>query len=749
MLFVACALLLLCCSHITLHAAEAIPTTQADQSLRIKLPSQSDLGKLTELIASFVDVSIKYDPQKIRGNVKLSMNGDLSKKDIWAVYNQVLTGQGFASVVTGTPPVYQILPLAEAAPLSSMLTSAEAQRLEYPPSYLVVVHDLNYLVPSEAVQIVSSLLFNNTIGQVRTVGSTDKRIILAGVHKMVIQAIDLLESLDEDGLNPTAQTYTPKHATAANLLSSATSAWTALGALTPGRFPGNIQLTPDGSRLLLIAPSNSMTTLVDLITDLDLSEPRYSTTYTPKIFTVDDIADLLENIFTAKVTAETTAPHIVRDSLTSSLIVTATAAQHEQVTGLLQRLDNIPPEGQRSMRSFIIKNRDATDLLATIQEILVEDDPNTARTNPAATAQTTTPQQNLPAPLANNAVQQANGTTAATANTANTNSAAQTATPLSVTVSNLHLTADSHTNSIIAIGTPQELATLATLITEIDNKQPQVEIEILMVNLNKADSQNVGVELLRQFNKNGTNYNTGSLFGVSSAVEGGDALERSTTSSGFNGLILSPGDFASVVHAVQTINDGRSVNRSITVVGNNVEAKVDSVVKEPLTNFNSAENVSTTSFGGTTDAGTKISITPTISAADYVNLTYTISQSTFVGEAQTTSNGNIIPPAKREDTFTSVALIPDGHVTVLGGLVSQSEGEVTTQVPVLGSIPLLGLLFKNKTTTIESSYFYIFIRATVLRHDGFKDLKHRSASHRQKAALPDDEWPTLSPRVIK
>lgn len=164
-----------------------------EEDLRFSLPSQTELSKLTELVASFVDVSIKYDPQKLRGTVNLSMNGELSRADIWAVYNQVLTGQDFATVVIGQPPVYQVVPLADAAGLSAAVQSSTLDELPYPPSYLLVVHELEHLTPSDAVQVLTSLFFAKNIGQVRTLGKNDSRILLAGVAPLVQKSIALLD----------------------------------------------------------------------------------------------------------------------------------------------------------------------------------------------------------------------------------------------------------------------------------------------------------------------------------------------------------------------------------------------------------------------------------------------------------------------------------------------------------------------------------------------------------------------------
>jgi type II secretory pathway component GspD/PulD (secretin) len=71
-----------------------------------------------------------------------------------------------------------------------------------------------------------------------------------------------------------------------------------------------------------------------------------------------------------------------------------------------------------------------------------------------------------------------------------------------------------------------------------------------------------------------------------------------------------------------------------------------------------------------------------------------------------------------------------------------------SQVPLLGDIPVLGELFKSRSTTRSRSRFYVFIRTNILRNEGFEDLKYISDVDVQAAGL-DDGWPTVEPRVMQ
>ena len=73
-----------------------------------------------------------------------------------------------------------------------------------------------------------------------------------------------------------------------------------------------------------------------------------------------------------------------------------------------------------------------------------------------------------------------------------------------------------------------------------------------------------------------------------------------------------------------------------------------------------------------------------------------------------------ISTSKRE--VTTNVLIEDGGIVVLGGLISNEYDRTKSQVPFLGSIPLLGELFKERTANQTKTNLMIFLRPQIL-HD--------------------------------
>ena len=60
-------------------------------------------------------------------------------------------------------------------------------------------------------------------------------------------------------------------------------------------------------------------------------------------------------------------------------------------------------------------------------------------------------------------------------------------------------------------------------------------------------------------------------------------------------------------------------------------------------------------------------------------------------------------------------LVDDGQIIVLGGLIQDSVGGGVSKVPVLGSIPLVGGLFRYNTHSRTKTNLMVFLRPTILR----------------------------------
>jgi len=306
----------------------------------------------------------------------------------------------------------------------------------------------------------------------------------------------------------------------------------------------------------------------------------------------------------------------------------------------------------------------------------------------------------------------------------------------------LFVNADEATNTLFASGDAALIDKIAGLITTLDVMPPQVMLEVLILNLSDSDALDLGVEF-RGVSDHGTAATLSSLFGLGAPIPG-EELQAPPSLLGLSGIVLKPGDFRVLVHALQVLNKGRALNIPKVLVNSNQRANLASVLQTPFLSTNVANVVATTTFGGTQDAGTTINVRPQIAEGDHLVLEYTIVLSTFVGPASAPS----LPPPRQQNNLNSVATIPDGYTVALGGLETNSQTRASSRVPLLADLPLVGRLFRSNSDVTTHSRFYVFIRASILRSTDFQDLKFISDVDAHHADI-DPRWPEIEPVLIR
>jgi general secretion pathway protein D len=107
-------------------------------------------------------------------------------------------------------------------------------------------------------------------------------------------------------------------------------------------------------------------------------------------------------------------------------------------------------------------------------------------------------------------------------------------------------------------------------------------------------------------------------------------------------------------------------------------------------------------------------------------------------------------------TIDTTVMVDDGGVIVLGGLIRDAVIEGENRVPILGSIPLIGELFKTRSGSKEKRNLMVFIRPTILR-DGVKAAIETNAKYNvlrnqqmkqrngKVSLLPGEHQPLLPP----
>jgi type IV pilus assembly protein PilQ len=285
---------------------------------------------------------------------------------------------------------------------------------------------------------------------------------------------------------------------------------------------------------------------------------------------------------------------------------------------------------------------------------------------------------------------------------------------------------DPRSNTLIISDLQPALDKAADLIKELDQPQPQVEIEARIVITNKSFRREIGAKLglggemsARLGNPLPLAFpNTAILNGRTGAPQGAPAQAGGATNAVNLGVQAAT---SAIGLALGSVNGAFDLDVALTALEqqgklsvistprvstqNNVEAEITQGTQIPIQVV--ANNTVTVTFK---DAALKLTVTPQITAAGTVIMKINLENA----QADFGRSVNGIPPIDTQRANTTV-LIGDGQTTVIGGIYFSSQESRENRTPVLHKIPLLGWLFKDDLTNNQNNELLIFITPRILK----------------------------------
>lgn len=335
----------------------------------------------------------------------------------------------------------------------------------------------------------------------------------------------------------------------------------------------------------------------------------------------------------------------------------------------------------------------------------------------------------------------------------------------------VNVQADEATNALIITASPATTKNILSVIRKLDFRRPQVLIEAVIAEIATGDGAEFGVQW------QATDVTTDNQSGLI----GGTSF---TGTSVPNINVLSTGDLSSL-GAVSGFNLGflNGTRDILGVTGLNLGALISALSSDSNSNILSTPSIvtmdnkeaeivvgqnvpfSTGSYTSTTngtvespfttyerqDVGLKLKVLPQITDGDTIRLDIDQEVSNLVS----TSSDSIIglQTTSTREIRTSV-MVDDGKILVLGGLISDDIQETEQRVPLLGSIPLVGWLFRYNKTTHDKRNLMVFLRPTILRDTAANDRitfskydymrrLQQEFSDKGISLLPDNQSPLL------
>jgi general secretion pathway protein D len=387
------------------------------------------------------------------------------------------------------------------------------------------------------------------------------------------------------------------------------------------------------------------------------------------------------------------------DDRTNSLIVSGNKAGIERIRKLLKQLDfRISPEAQGGVNVYYVKYGEAEKIAQTMQGIAKDSGPKPSAGGGAGGPINVSPTQGVQ-------------------------------TTQEIFGGDVKITADKGTNSLVIVASKQDYEVVLNLLSKIDIARDQVFVEAVIMEMKVTDAMDYNIGYFK-FDGSGTGAKTG-FNGLQSS--GANSLTNLIQPNGGAGAILGFGSGETVQIKGQngTTTTVNSLLGFLTFLKKNAQANILSTPQILAMDNQEATievgdkvitggTVTTSTTGSQTspifeDATIKLKIKPFISPASNT-IRMELDQSVKQLSTANTPKGfqDTAQPLATRNIKTNI-VVHNGDTAVLGGLMKEDEFEDITKVPLLGDIPIIGWLFKSRSTSKQKTNMTIFLTPKIIR----------------------------------
>jgi type IV pilus assembly protein PilQ len=292
--------------------------------------------------------------------------------------------------------------------------------------------------------------------------------------------------------------------------------------------------------------------------------------------------------------------------------------------------------------------------------------------------------------------------------------------------------ADERTNAVIISDIPAVMPNIDRLLTQLDRKTQEVEIEARVVAATRSFAREIGTQLGFGWGNNSTGVGGASSVGTSPLSTFGLApkypiigttpptpttgvqiplFSNLGATGGTSGFSFINASSAVRIDAILTMDESRGLlkilSRPRVVTQNNIQALVRQGVRVPIVTQAQLGGPPTVTY---VDAFLRLTVIPQITSEGTIFLNVDVENTTpDFGE---TVNGN---PTLITQQATTQVLVTDGGTVVIGGVIQTNNSINVAQVPLLGNIPWLGNLFKHTSVSTTNQELIFFITPRVIQ----------------------------------
>jgi general secretion pathway protein D len=454
---------------------------------------------------------------------------------------------------------------------------------------------------------------------------------------------------------------------------------------------GHLAAYPSSNILIISDRASNVNRMVRIIERIDQGGDAEIDVIRLEHASAAEIVRVVNQLASAQGAEAGTGARLVADDRTNSVLLSGEAGQRLRMKTLIAHLDT-PLESGGDTQVRYLRYADAEKLAAKLKE-------------------------------------QATGTAIAAAG------GAQGAAPAAGADKSVMIWADPTTNALVVTAPPKIMRSLMDVVDRLDIRRAQVIIEAMLVEVTADAARDLGVNwivdgssdnfLVGLFNQPIAGASIGTVAQAYQAITGDGDGEGTTTVSPPGGFTVAAGrnkdsgtNFAAILRALSSNGDTNVVSMPSVVTLDNEEAEIKVAQEVPFV----TGSYTTNAGGGVNqptpfqtiqreEVGNILKITPQITEEDTILLKIEQEASGIAAAAAQVATDLIT----NKRTITTRVLVDDGGMIVLGGLIEDRLTESENKVPILGSIPLIGELFRVRSTQKTKTNLMVFIRPRVLR----------------------------------
>lgn len=291
------------------------------------------------------------------------------------------------------------------------------------------------------------------------------------------------------------------------------------------------------------------------------------------------------------------------------------------------------------------------------------------------------------------------------------------------------MSVDEVQNALIFYTTADKYRKILMLLEKLDQLPGQVILDIVIAEVTLSDNVASGIDWF---------YN-------SEGHSSGDSLLNANfkSSSGSFDLSAISGDWRVAMSFLEKKTKVRVLAKPFLIVKDGESATINAGDQVPtITQTSTSDTDKVTNSVQYVTTGIQVSVTPTINADGLINLKISMSSSA----AKATEGFEVSTPTITNRTITTNIFSGDGQTVALGGLIREDLDGTGNQVPLLGSIPIVGKLFSSESDKYTRSELIMLITSRAVKNvneiDEFKnkilDLYSFPLTNNSEKTMSDD-----------